>query len=537
MLGPDGTLYRYSPQGKEPIDRVAISETMLATETYDYVHIFDEATPADMPSDAALIDLGDTMRPRPASHSEAYDCNADDADGVIPAGYTYLGQFIVHDMTYLDPVTASRNLRSPALDLDSVLPEIDPDQFISKIPELGPASLGLTSSQEDVRLTEDLRRDDEVYGKPIIADDRNDNFLPLSQSHLLLLKFYNAIAALLGIRWTPDLKPDDHRRVREVWVKHFQYAVLHDYLPRIVGSETYRAVLQGKRAIVHPESFPRGAARQQCDDDPWMPLEFATAFGRYGHSMIRHCYKPWNQKRVDEAVTVGDFMNVSYRNSGDCLSSSGRAIPASWIHDWFYLLDFSGIKGAPAGQKPIMANLLDTNLAAPLGALPKRLLDNPGQPDPPCPLPPSGDFNLAARTLMRVSWCHLKPAQDALKILNAHLTAIKAPPIDALTPHEICDATRTGEAAVFKRHPELLEKTPLWFYMLREAEKKACGRHLGPFGGRIVMETMHAAIEASSCSILDGTGWKPTLPRALCDQFTFADLVAFSGNPDPLGGP
>ena len=210
----------------------------------------------------------------------------------------------------------------------------------------------------------------------------------------------------------------------------------------------------------------------------------------------------------------------------------------SWIHNWFNLLDFSHPSYGYVGLKPIMANRIDTNLAAPLGALPNKLLDGPNRPDPPCPLPPSGDFNLAVRTLMQTSWCYLKSAQDALQILNDHLAKMKSPlpPIEALKPDEICDAARAGEARVFECYPQLRMHTPLWFYMLREAEKKAGGQHLGPFGGRIVMETIHAAIEASSISILDDNGWKPTLgARAHCGQFTFADLVAFAGSPNPLG--
>jgi hypothetical protein len=80
--------------------------------------------------------------------------------------------------------------------------------------------------------------------------------------------------------------------------------------------------------------------------------------------------------------------------------------------------------------------------------------------------------------------------------------------------------------------PRLLDHTPLWFYLLKEAEIVAGGRSLGPLGSRIVMETLHAAIEAARPSILDeGDGWR-------CDsrlepqeerRYAFADLLEFSG--------
>ena len=226
------------------------------------------------------------MRPRPTTNDETYACYADDGESTIPAGYTYLGQFIAHDISYLDPQAASKSRRSPALDLDSVLPEEDLSKFLSKVPGQGPLAIGSTSTNESPELPEDLpRARGDFSGKPAIADDRNDNFLPLSQCHLLLLKFYNAIARWLGVSLDP-YSPEDARRVRNFWVKHFQHAVLHDYLPTIVGCETYSCVVNNGRAIVHPQRFHRGDEPHIPEERPWMPLEFATAFGRYGHSMI-----------------------------------------------------------------------------------------------------------------------------------------------------------------------------------------------------------------------------------------------------------
>src|SRR5215831_481708 len=64
-------------------------------------------------------------------------------DGEIPAGYTYLGQFITHDITF-DSSTSSqrrtdpnmiRNFRTPRFDLDSLYgdgPENDPYLYDSR---------------------------------------------------------------------------------------------------------------------------------------------------------------------------------------------------------------------------------------------------------------------------------------------------------------------------------------------------------------------------------------------------------------------
>ena len=55
----------------------------------------------------------------------------------------------------------------------------------------------------------------------------------------------------------------------------------------------------------------------------------------------------------------------------------------------------------------------------------------------------------------------------------------------------------------------LLKDTPLWFYILREAELN--GGKLKGVGARIVAETFHRAIEGSSASIVRDPAWRPTL--------------------------
>ncbi len=44
--------------------------------------------------------------------------------------------------------------------------------------------------------------------------------------------------------------------------------------------------------------------------------------------------------------------------------------------------------------------------------------------------------------------------------------------------------------------------TPLWYYILAEAEQTAGGLHLGPVGGRIVTETLIGLLRADPTSYL-----------------------------------
>jgi hypothetical protein len=73
-------------------------------------------------------------------------------------------------------------------------------------------------------------------------------------------------------------------------------------------------------------------------------------------------------------------------------------------------------------------------------------------------------------------------------------------------------------------------ETPLWFYVLREAEVLADGRRLGPTGGRIVAEVLLGLLKGDPSSFLrQAPGWKPDLPAASAGQFTRPDLLRFAG--------
>ena len=88
----------------------------------------------------------------------------------------------------------------------------------------------------------------------------------------------------------------------------------------------------------------------------------------------------------------------------------------------------------------------------------------------------------------------------------------------------------------------LCDETPMWRYVLKEAEAQQGGRRLGAFGSRIVGETLHAAIAAASPSMLagdegrPGLSWRPDprLRPSRPDHYGLRDLVAFAGLLEPL---
>jgi hypothetical protein len=181
------------------------------------------------------------------------------------------------------------------------------------------------------------------------------------------------------------------------------------------------------------------------------------------------------------------------------------------------MFDFSALDPTAETPSPIRAMAIDTHLAPGLHDLPSRL-----RSDMPDTMRNDTTFSLAASTMNRGRELGLVSAQSALALANAVLDA----PMPLLAPEEIFPA-EDGLAGAAKSFPELAGATPLWFYVLREAELRAGGRKLGPLGGRIVMEAVHAAIDADGDSVLRD-GWRPSLPRRAEDRYEATDLIAFS---------
>jgi hypothetical protein len=77
--------------------------------------------------------------------------------------------------------------------------------------------------------------------------------------------------------------------------------------------------------------------------------------------------------------------------------------------------------------------------------------------------------------------------------------------------------------------------TPLWFYILKEAELMESGLRMGPVGGRIVGEVLIGLLKADEDSYLTAQqNWKPVLPSAVAGEFHMSDLLRFAGVVSPL---
>lgn len=425
---------------------------------------------------------------------------ADDVS-TVPAGFTYLGQLIFHDITWMDPSSPSLNKVSSQLDFKSIIENAEPDTS----PD-GPLAIGSTLPFPYRAMRQDLPRvrAGADVGRPLIADARNDSFLPLAQMHLLFLMFFNAVARHCGY----GTESYDPKRAMRLYVLHAQHVVLDDYLRLIIDPGVYADVIENGRRFISP-----GAA-DLLDFD--VSIEFAAAVGRFGHAMIRSEYVPWNS--AQQTANLFFFMKYSHRNREQ--DRPMHAIDSDWVTSWPHLFEF------PDRPLPLCAARIGPQLANPLGKLPERIRHT-GDGEPP-----NTDFNLAQATLKRQSSLGLAPAEAAIEIINASLGQDDA--IVPLSPDELAAGLPADAAALFAEGGQLRGCTPLWFYTLREAALRGGGDRLGPFGSRVTMETLHACIEKSDISILKERGWVPELCCHGSGRFTITDLIRFTTDLDPL---
>ncbi len=439
----------------------------------------------------------------------------------VPAGYTYLGQFVDHDLTFdktmvmlgdhVSPVNLLQG-RSPSLDLDSLYgagPQ-DPASAHFYKPDGLHLKLGKTVAAGDPAMNGfDLPRGEgttsKAKRKAVIPDFRNDENLAVAQTHLAFIRFHNRIVDSLPASVPPAQR---FAQARESAIKHYQWMIRTDYLPRICANGVVNAVFNHGR-----KAFEVGA---NPIDVPTMPIEFSVAAFRLGHAMVRRAYS-WNA-RFDNGAGTLDFLFLFSGTSGG-LGGELR-LPSNWIADFRRLYDFSEAGRAdltvPAG-KFNRAMRIDTTLVNPLRNLPKGSFGGPSVPfdDPRA--------NLAFRNLTRARMVKLATGQQMARFLRNR----GVNNVTTLTRTQIRDGNGGAEldALTQTQRQALVRDTPLWFYVLREAELN--NGKLKGVGARIVAETLHRAIEGSSASIVRDPAWRPTFgPDS--NTFRMVDLLLFA---------
>jgi hypothetical protein len=434
------------------------------------------------------------------------------ADSIIPAGYTYFGQFVDHDITFdvtstIDaPQNANRipNMRSPALDLDAVYgqgPALDP--YLYRFPtdptvpstavklqtgrnrDVGPGGPmtagGVTAVPTDYDVPRVLNGTDATVTPAastftaIIGDPRNDENLLVSQFHHAMLKFHNRVVDLLVLA---GFAGDIFTEARKIVRQHYQWCVVHDFLPRICGAGAVNAAIATVAA-------PVGSAFR-------MPVEFSVAAYRFGHSMIRNGYV-LNTSLPAAASTLEGVFNF--------IRVPQLPVFSNWSVD--FNMFFNTTRPVPGHFNN--ARTIDSIMASGLESIPGG----------------SGVMAvLAARNLLRGLAFGLPSGQAVARYFR----------IAPMSPAQLMTGLPPAEVTLLNAHGRaLLRKTPLWYYVLREAMVLNGGQCLGPVGARIVAETFVRMLRRDADSFMNVTGYTPSLPSSTPGTFTIADLLDFAG--------
>lgn len=495
----------------------------------------------------------------------------DGSKEAVPAIYTYWSQFIDHELTArtdrtttvsditvgaddLQPVeraTVERDLlnrRTPALELDVVYGEglpgrhgmksrsshardlelshklrdgnklrvgtntvaVDPDgkQLIGALvptfsdlqrdlPRIGPLlDLGVLKLDD---LPPELRESTTLRQRAFIGDPRNDENLIVAQFHVAMLRFHNAVVDYLQFntkRFDPPAKSDLFEDAQRVVRWTFQWLVVNDFLKTLLREDQLKKVLDARAS--------KYFKRADHGNEPYMPIEFSVACYRFGHSMVRGAYD-YNRNfgRQKDAADSPDG-NLRARATLDQLFEfTGKhkapfrgapTVPHNWIIEW---QRFDGSSKLPGRT----ARLIDTRLDNPLGDL-----LNEGKELSATPTPEEERINkllkqLAQRNLRRGYHLSLPTGQALATALD----------IKPLTAAEIRDGNSEDVNEALDKGG-FAERTPLWFYTLKEAELEG-GTRLGPLGSRVVAETIIGVLIADPESYLvKQPSWNPSKP-------------------------
>jgi hypothetical protein len=471
--------------------------------------------------------------------------------------YTYFGQFIDHDVTLdLQPQPtadfsfAGTSARSPLLDpagnpvADYESKKLDLSQIYGGGPALSPqlyAADGLHFLvPANVNGVIDLPR--RADGSAIIVELRNDENQILSQLHVAMLLFHNAVVDKLGIR--------NFATAMRTVTRYYQWAVLHDFMPVLFGQSVIDDLASGKHRVYDP-----GADVTR----PIMPIEFSTAAYRFGHSLVRNAYSmnpvisPNNKNARNTLFAgtagatgpaggtgtpltpVGDLHGgypltldhqIDWRNFSEDLfdpsvpGASLQVLKQPGGGDGLHMIGQSMF-----GQPPGVA-ATGTGAGLPIGG--------------PSGAQPSGSNSIQYRDFVRGFFYQLPSGQDVA-------TAYGLTPISPAT-------------AIPASIPGFSSGTPLFFYVLYEAFANNQGSpvvndfdntgtagdftqaQLGPVGARICVDVLLRLIDTDPHGITHGN-FSPTPPVApAAGQFSIADLLTFAGvvpsgsNPAPALG-
>ena len=493
------------------------------------------------------------------------ESNADQPsqNSTIPAGYTYFGQFLDHDITagtgqirpdqkklepfpivndVFDPIdpeqleTLLKNMRTPNFDLDSVyggpglayleFPEFyqKGDRIKLKIGKNSIAPAGITPDpsldtnpseperdlpRHTLLTQQQIESKEALQGHPattaLIGDVRNDENLIVAQFHLAFLKFHNRLVDDLRSLFPKEDDESIFIKARGEFTRIYQWLVIHDFLKTLLGSDRVDEMLEQSKGVFGSK-------------DLFTPFEFSTAAYRFGHSMVRNTYdfnlNFGREEGGNPALLERASFELLFRftGKGTIDPSTGQVLdpgfvenklPNNWIIQWQRFFERQPEFDDRVTRK------IDTQLAEELSKMSneahEHLSESDQQQVPVSPIQFDAIMkHLAIRNLLRGYLHNMPCAQDILAEINKGYGTN----LPVLSQEQI----QTNNSEELNNHLSesgYLDCTPLWYYILKEAEVEENGNRLGSLGSWIVGNTMIGFIQLDNKISVINEEWGP----------------------------
>jgi hypothetical protein len=311
----------------------------------------------------------------------------------------------------------------------------------------------------------------------LIGDPRNDENVIIAGLHCGHILFYNKVLSQLGqlnLKHFPAARHADLSSpytqflvARQVTQWHYQWLLVNEHLPQIAGQRIVTRVLENGNRFYHPSA-----------GDAFMPIEFGAAAYRFGHSMVRPSYRTNFTSGTGDSTnpTADPFFGLVFDSTQPNFNTradrddllGGYPAPRRYV-GWQTFFDLGD--GQVKNNKKI-----DTTISSVMFTLPVPAIAPHTQTAPTV---------LPQRNLLRQLTWSLPSGQAIARAMDA----------SPLTPADLDDI-----AGVYQ---PFAASTPLWYYILAEAEIAAGGLNLGPVGGRIVTETLIGLLRADPASYLN----------------------------------
>jgi hypothetical protein len=452
------------------------------------------------------------------SHLEAWE------NPSIPAGYTYLAQFLAHDTVHSSVPTSGltysravvRNHRSVPLELQTLYGS-GFDGFLTAMTEadcrsLKPSKLPLARMRigetndercpfRDIPRAPGPRRAGRgpLLTNVLLADDRNDNSALISQITVLFTMFHDLMVDLLheeredsgrptvGLRYFAELFLD----AKEICVDVYRRIIQKDLLATLLQPAVYSRYFAASPSFLDQQSGTN------------ITLEYAQAL-RFGHSMVRPHYR------------TNDFHNRR-EELIDVLLTTSRARPwrlpldETWAVQWS---KFFAIGGQPTNFSRRTGPHFSVDLVSRLafdsidetdvsGLAYRDLLNAASMPGWSVPsliaeISRSGDHRVRSSRLLSDEGCR----QDA-----------------RLSDGQEASGLSNEDIEIIGRDP------PLALFVLFEAASEMGGERLGVLGSILVGEPIAKVLQAAAAPTCAGFAGKTQTAAARIASMS--ELVAF----------